>query len=224
MAVYRDLFFNNISQLLASTFPVIHRILDDARWDGLIRDFLVRHRARTPLFLEVPREFLRFLEEGREDPSDPPFLLELAHYEWVELALQVDEAEIDLTDVDRDGDLLEGRPVLSPVAWPLAYSFPVHRIAPDFQPGQPGDTPTFLLVYRDLDDEVGFMEINAATARMLEIIAEDDALSGEAVMRRIAEEMGHADPAAVIRGGADILADLRSRDVILGAVGTRTDG
>lgn len=216
MAIYRDLFFNNISQLLAGTFPVLRKILDDGHWDGLIREFLVRHRARTPLFLEVPREFLQFLEEEREDPADPPFLVELAHYEWVELALQVDEAEPDLSVVDREGDLMAGRPVISPLAWPLAYSFPVHRIAPDFQPGEPGESPTFLVVYRDLEDRVQFLEVNAATARMLELLSANAEEHGEAILRRIAAEMEHPDPGTVVRGGAEILEDLRKRSVILG--------
>jgi hypothetical protein len=48
-----------------------------------------------------------------------PWLHELAHYEWVELALQI--ADDDLPPHDPDGDLLAGKPVPSPLAWALAY-------------------------------------------------------------------------------------------------------
>ncbi len=32
MAIYRNLFFNNVSQLLAKTFPVLHKILGADAW------------------------------------------------------------------------------------------------------------------------------------------------------------------------------------------------
>jgi len=30
---------------------------------------------------------------------------------------------------------------LSPLAWPLAYRFPVHKISPDYQPSEPLEQP-----------------------------------------------------------------------------------
>ncbi len=220
MAVYRELFFNNVSQLLAKSFPVLRRILGGERWAALIREWFVRHRARTPLFLELPREFLHFLEHERSPaPGDPPFLLELAHYEWVELALSIDEREIDAVEAAADGDLLEGRPVLSPLAWPLAYRFPVHRLSPDFQPESPPEEPTWLVVYRDRADKVGFLEINRVTARLLELLSAAQATpTGRECLARIAEELGHPRPEVVVETGRAILEDLRSRDVVLGTV------
>ncbi|HWP94124.1 MAG TPA: putative DNA-binding domain-containing protein [Gammaproteobacteria bacterium] len=218
MRIYRELLFNNVSQLLAGTFPVLHKVLGDEKWEALIRDYFATHKAHTPLFPEMPRELLDYLEHERgARPEDPPFLRELAHYEWVELALSIEREEPDLAGVDRDGDLLAGVPVLSPLAWPLAYDFPVHRISPEFQPDQPGEVPTFLVVYRDLRDEVGFLEINAVTARLLDLLGEPDAgRSGAETLALIAQEIGHPDPDAVIRGGTDILASLRARDIVLG--------
>ena len=138
MQIYRELFFNNVSSMLASNFPVIRELCSDERWKALIRDFYSEHRCHTPLFPELPKEFLRYLQDGRGDRGDdPPFLHELAHYEWVELALSLEERELDEVAADPDGDLLTGIPVLSPLAWPLSYRFPVHQIRPDFQPDEP---------------------------------------------------------------------------------------
>ena len=217
MKVYEELFFNNMSSLLAGTFPVLHRILGRVRWAALIRDFMVRHQAHTPLFPEVPQELLRFLETERAlDPDDPPFIQELAHYEWVELALQTATIELDLHGIDRAGDLLSGTPAVNPLAWPLAYSFPVHRLSPDFAPSTPPAAPTFLVVFRRLDDEVKFMEINGVTARLLELARAEDGRSGRELLLAVAAELGHPDPAAVVRGGADTLEMLRTNHVILG--------
>ena len=215
--VYRRLIFNNIQGLLATNFPVLRRLLGDDAWRALVRDFLAEHRAATPYFLEVGREFLDYLAETRGERSgDPPFLLELAHYEWVELALAVADEDLDAIPADPEGDLLAGRPVLSPTAWSLQYRFPVHQIGPDFQPEEPGEQATFLVVYRDRDHAIGFLAINPVTARLLQLLAEGGDETGEALLRRIAAEIGHADPEQVVAAGADILADLARRDVVLG--------
>lgn len=217
MKIYRELFFNNVASLLAKTFPVLHSILGEQRWEKLMREFYDRHQSHTPLFMEVPQEFLAFLQQELEQADQwPAFMVELAHYEWVELALMIDPAEIDSLVVDGKGNILEGIPVISPVAWPLAYGFPVHRIGQEFQPEQPGEQPTFLVVYRRRDDEVGFTEVNGVTARLLELMQENDTQSGRELLQRVAEEIRHPDPAVVIDGGAEILEGLRAEDIILG--------
>ena len=217
MAIYRSLFFNNVSQLLAKTFPVLHEILGADAWERLMRDYFSRHQSHTPLFLEMPREFLKYLEEERGTvEGDPPFQLELAHYEWVELALSIDERQPDLSDIDRQGDLMAGKPVLTPLMWSLRYRFPVHRLGPDYQPEDPPEQPTQLLVHRNLSGQVGFIEINIVTARLLELLGDDTLDSGRAALERIAHEMSHPTPDAVIDGGAEILRQLREREVVLG--------
>jgi uncharacterized protein len=221
MAIYRELFFNNVRDLLGRSFPVLRKLLGESGWERMIRDWLVGHRAQSPLFLELPREFLQYLLDEREDhPGDPPFLAALAHYEWVELALSIDEREPELPGVDPGGDLLDGVPVLSPLAWPLVYAWPVHRISPEFQPQEPPAEPTRLVVVRDRRDRVGFLEINLVTARLLELLNPDGfpMRTGRECLLKIAEELGHPDPAVVVSGGAAVLADLHRRDVVLGVL------
>ena len=226
MQIYRRLFFNNIRQFLASSFPVLRRIYSDEAWSALMRDFFVEHRAQTPLFPEMPKEFLRYLEEVRKDrEGDPAYLLELAHYEWVEQALSQDACDLDEfareRSVDPEGDLLTGIPVMSPLAWSLAYRFPVHRIGPDYQPAAPPlseslAAPTQLLVYRNRADEVKFMLLNEVTQLLLALIRERPDLAGRPLLELVATHVPHVAPAAVIDNGLRLLDDLRSRDVILG--------
>src|SRR3546814_1583276 len=85
-----------------------------------------------------------------------PWLRELAHYEWAELALQISEATREDIVHDARGDLLAGCPLPSPLAWPLAYAWPVHRIGPDHQPLQQPAEPTLLLLRRESDGKVSF--------------------------------------------------------------------
>ncbi|MGD2137245.1 MAG: putative DNA-binding domain-containing protein [Gammaproteobacteria bacterium] len=217
MAVYRELFYNNIESFLSGTFPVLRKIHEDTAWHTMVREYFSRHLAQTPLFLEIPREFLSWLESdyaGR--PENWPFLHELAHYEWVELALSISEDTPEQDGIDPEGDLLTGIPVLSPLAWPLVYRYPVHKIGPDFLPATPGEQPTLLVVYRDAAEEVRFLEINPVTKRLLELIDDATVASGEALLRRIAEELSHPQPDVVISGGAGILKSLREKDILLG--------
>jgi hypothetical protein len=219
MAIYRDLFFNNLRNLLGSTFPVLKKLSGKERWAELIREFMAKHESHTPYFLEIPKEFLAFLEtEHATRADDFPFLLELAHYEWVELALSVATDGNDLTGVDPDGDLLEGAPVISALAWPLAYRFPVHRISTDYLPQEPGEQPTYLVVYRAADNEIGFMELNAVTAGLLDkILNNTEQKSGRALLVALAGEINF-DPDVLIEHGSKALAELRAADILLGTV------
>jgi len=223
MAIYRELFFNNLNQLLGKGFPVLKKLYGDDGWGRLIRQFMVRYQAQTPYFLELPKEFVRFLETDYGPVADdPPFLTELAHYEWAELALSVSNEVNPLDEIDMSGDMLEGVPVKSKLAWLLNYRFPVHRISPSFQPEEPGEQPTFLAVYRRQDDDVGFMELNPVTARLLEMIGSNaSGQSGRELLLALAREITFPDPDALVGHGAAAMQEMRAADIL---VGTRRTG
>jgi hypothetical protein len=217
MAIYRELFYNNVEGFLSSTFPVLRKLHEDRPWHAMARDFFAHHPSQTPLFLEIPREFLGWLEHERTAQTDDlPFLYELAHYEWVELALSISEESFDQHDINSKGDLMTGIPVLSPLAWHLSYRFPVHKIGPDFLPDEAGEAPTNIVVYRNREDEVCFMEVNPVTKRLLELVSENNNESGEQLLARIATEMSHPQPDVVVRGGSEILEGLAQKDIIAG--------
>ena len=218
MGIYRDLFYNNVESFLANGFPVLREIMDDTDWHALARDFFASHHCHSPLFMEIPREFLTYLEQERGERADDfPFLYELAHYEWVELALSI--AEIDNTIVvAAQGNLLDGQPVLSAVAWPLSYRYPVHHIGPDFIPAAADAQNTYLLVYRDSADEVGFIELNQVSARLFALLQEDATRSGREALAIIADELQHPEPGTVLNGGEQILQEWRQRGIILGTL------
>lgn len=217
MGVYRELFFNNLLNLLSSTFPVLTKIHNKKTWQAMIRQFMVAHQALTPYFLEIPREFLSFLEDSYTPGDDDyPFLLELAHYEWLELALSVSEESDSELAVDSTGNMLAAVPVKSSLAWSAAYQFPVHRVSESYVPTEPGDQPTFLVVYRNRADDLGFMELNPVTARLLELIGDNDVKSGEELLTSLAEEISYPDPVALIEHGGSVMEEMRSAGILLG--------
>lgn len=217
IGIYRDLLFNNIEGFLSSCFPVIRSIYNDKDWNRMVRDFFSRHQSQTPYFLEISQEFLSYLQHEREpQPEDPAGLLEMAHYEWVELALNFSNETNNLEGVDANGDLLAGHPVFSPLAWSLAYQFPVHKMAADFLPEQAPEQPTYLVVYRNRKDEVNFMEINPVTARLFYLLDNDETMTGQQALEQITQEMNHPNPEVVINGGLSALQELQSNGIILG--------
>jgi len=217
MAIYRELFFNNLHSLLSQTFPVLKKLHDPEKWRTLVRQFMVSHQAQTPYFLEIPQEFLVFLQTAYElQDDDFPFLIELAHYEWVELALSVSEETNADVQVDMDGGLLDGIPVKSALAWTYAYQFPVHRITTQFQPQEPGEQPTFLAVCRKANDDMDFMELNPVTARLLELIESNETESGRELLQKLAQEISYPDVDALITHGASAMEDMRRAEILLG--------
>lgn len=216
LAVYRELFFGNLSALLASAFPVLHRILPPADWQRLVRGFFAGHRARTPHFPELPGEFLDHLEARGVGPGDPPFLIELARHEWTELELQTAPDAPPDPAVDPDADLLATSPVLSPLVRAAGYAFPVHRLSPEFQPAAPPAEPTWLVTYRDRADRIVFLQVNLATARLIELIAADDGRSGAALIAQLAGELGVPAAERFEQSGRRMLEDLRARGILSG--------
>lgn len=219
MAIYRELFFGNVLQLLSTAFPVLRQLHDDPAWTALVRDFFRSHRARTPIFHKLAEEFVDWLAEVRAGmPGDLPFLAALAHYEWVELALSTaEDPPAAALLANPNSDLLDAPPCVSPLCWTLAYDWPVQRIGPDFIPTAPTGQPTYLVVYRNRQDDVKFMEINAVTARLLTLAEQQPEATGTELLLQIAEELAHPDADAVLSAGAEILEALRERGLVLGA-------
>lgn len=210
MAVYNELLFNNVCGFLDNCFPLCRRLLGQERWRRLNRSFYRDWPLHSPLYREIPHEFVRYLAHGPR-PRLPAWLPELAHYEWAELA-------VDVMDCARPahqpaGDLLQRPVVLNPARLDLAYAWPVHRIGPAWRPRKP--QPTHLVVYRDSADAVQFTEINPVTARLLALLA-GAPTTGETACRQIAAELQHPEPAQLLAFGAALLDDLRRQHIILG--------
>jgi hypothetical protein len=219
MAIYRELMFNNVQGMLSSAYPVLCSLYSEQTWRQEIRRFFAEHRCETPYFHRIAMEFLEWLRDERGSaPEDPPFLLELAHYEWLEMELLFSDADRQHRECDPNGQLLTGHPCLSPLARVLAYRFPVHRISATFRPESPAEAPTLLLVYRDRLDEIHFAELNPMTFRLLQLLeSQEGSMRGSELAEQIAAESGYA-VSDLMPHAATMLEDLRARGVILGTL------
>ncbi|HDS1754756.1 putative DNA-binding domain-containing protein [Pseudomonas sp. M5] len=209
LAVYRRLFFGNVQSLLAGSFPVLQASLGPERWLALIESFYANHRCQTPLFTEVAGELVEYLQNRADQPG---WVAELAHYEWIETVLMLSDG----TELahDPNGDLLQGVPLLSCLAAPLAYAWPVSHIGPGRIPPQVPTTPTLLLACRGADHKVHFSRL-APLAHALLVSLQERQVSGREHLAGLAARAG-IEPGTIETLGLELLINLKSQGVVLG--------
>lgn len=221
MKVYQDLFYNNVQNFCANSFPILRSLTADDKWHRMVRDFFTDYRAHSPYFAEISAEFLDYLSEHRpSEQDDYLFMLELAYWEWMEVALLANKADILAIPHDRNGDLFEQNIVISPLSKALAFEYPVHRIGSAYIPDEKPEQPSFLIICRDRKHKIEFMETNLFTYRLLQIFLEhleqQRQITGQQALQQLAEETQFPNPQQLIEGGKQMLDSLLQRDVILG--------
>lgn len=209
MAVYRQAVFNNIAESVSVCFPVCQKVLGKRAWHQLMRGFVMHYPSTSPIFREIPKQFLDYLKGVT---NTPPYLQALAHYEWVELAVRALETKP--YPVRKTTNLIDEVPVLAPTSMLLHYDYAVHKISARYKPKVP--EITYLLVFRNSVYEVKFLELNPMTYQLLSLIQEEN-LTGKQALKRLAAEINHPDTDAVIQFGAVILNDLAEQEAIIGS-------
>lgn len=207
MAVYREGVYNNIFESASVCFPVCQSTLGEQAWDDTVRRFVANHHASSPIFREIPHELITFLEGDAETPD---YIKQLAHYEWVELA--VSALQIKAPTLSQTTDLMDEIPVLAPHML-LQYAYPVQKISAQFKPEQTEDT--HLLVFRNTAYEVNFVELNPMTYVLLQMIKEG--VTGKQSLFALAEQIQHPDPEVIVEFGRGILQDLMQQKAIVGS-------
>ena len=214
LAIYRRLFFNNLSSLFGKNFPRVRKIVDDERWKDMIRAFMDLHRSNTPLFPELGREFVRFLAEHPEQHAEWPWLAQLADWEFLATSVRNDEAEPGEIEIDASADLLAGPIIVNPTLRLASYDWAVHQIRAGRLPTEASSV--ILAVFRKSDDRIGRSQINGVTARLLVLLQENPDQSGQYCLERLAEEMQHPNPAVLVEHGQNLLGSLVQQGMLLG--------
>tara|TARA_R110002167_G_scaffold32146_8_gene104853 strand:+ start:1439 stop:2179 length:741 start_codon:yes stop_codon:yes gene_type:complete len=209
--VYEDLLFNNICSFINTCFPICKSMLTKEEWKILTRDFFRDWRCHSPRFNDIPKEFLDYLASDISPELKYPWLLQLAHYEWVELAVDTfDESGINNVCSESATSIS-----VNPSLQNLIYDWPVHQISPDYIPTEARQT--FLLVYRNEDHDVKFTEINAATSALINLF-EQGFTNSDAVLSELASQMNVALNHAFNDFGLDMINQLIMQGILHGAL------
>jgi hypothetical protein len=216
MDVYKEIVFNNIFESVSACFPVARKVIGKRIWLKLIRGFFREHSSTTPIFRKIPEEFLSYLSNLNSIAHEdiPPYLSNLCHYEWVELLVStMVDNNLDAREIDSTGNLSNNLPAFTPTMQLLNYEYAVQKISPYYKPKE--KTYTQLIVYRNTEFAIKFIELNTLTFRLIEILKRDQ-VNGIEALSKLADEVNNTHSETVIHFGLSLLEDLRKQGVILG--------
>ena len=220
LTVYRELFTNNLVNLLKGMFPVLCSLHTQAAWRKRVLDFYAQHACHTPYFPCIGEEFVAWWQQSVVLPDGQPFLAELAHYEQSELALSIAELDRPWPPVDAlvSDAVLTTVPRVSPLCWPLHYTHAVHRMTVHSHAVMA--EPTWLLLYRDDQDAVRVVESNPASIQLFmalqnnDMADEADCLTGEQALLSLSQQWQQPDATAVLTFGREILLTWQQQGII----------
>ncbi|WP_367608114.1 DUF2063 domain-containing protein [Legionella sp. W05-934-2] len=168
LSLYQSLIHNNLNSVVSPCFPVLQSILDKAQWHALIDRFLQNYHAQHPAYHRVPEQFVEFLSQLDDLPY--PFVDELAHYEWLELA--VETAELPSAPIALSKPIEETMFKMPPSARFQWYDYPVHLIDPTNILAM--RDPTALVVYRPYHQrQIEFMKIDLLACHCLHFLVNE---------------------------------------------------
>lgn len=208
--VYEELLFNNVCGFIDKCFPVSKGLFEDHAWTALQRAFFSDWRCHTPYFSKIPAEFVEYLSAERHRGTFPAWLAELAHYEWIELEVELFQEE---TVPAPEVALTSCGFLVNPTLHNLVYQWPVHRISQEYCPDQA--QTTHLLVYRDPQFSVQFMEINALTALLIELANPGfDHLN--TLLEKLIAQINPPQPETIITFGTELIDHLIAHNIFIG--------
>ncbi len=185
--VYQDLLFNNIVSFITSAFPVTQSLYEEQSWLELVRTFFIKHKSKSPHFIEISKEFVVFLNQQYVlQDSDPECLLYLTHYEWLEVDVSVDTGVM-------AGSYYSKGPITSVTLVPSArlaqYPLPVHQITSNYQPSIVPDNLYYYLVFRDQSHKVIFKQVSAIVMSLLQPLIKEDFVSPLQLVKHLREQL-----------------------------------
>jgi hypothetical protein len=215
LKIYRELFFNNILGFLSSGFPVLESLYSEQQWKLLARKFFIEHECSSPYFIDISKEFVEYLSSEYElSESDPVFMRELAHYEWLELDVSVRKSNQIAKAWDGHSKVIQVQ--MSDLASLVSYQYPVHQISTDFQPSQVSEI-VYLVIYRDALDEVNFTLVNAVSAHLLNTIVQQELTTVDSLTEMMIEAMPQLGVQQITESLQQVLQQLLHQEILFPA-------
>ena len=223
--IYAELYYSGIEGCLQRCFPNSRALLGENIWQKVVQLFIKEHRCQSPLYREIPNEFMAYLLNAKPGLELPEFINDLAHYEWMELIIETAESNQTHANFPRLVAPLSMVPVLNPVLHLLHYRYPVQHISATddywqnwqnrLEPYE--QVPIILAGFRAQDDQVKFVELNAITARLIELL-QGETRNQEHILLQLADEINFSDPIQFMQFGREILQQLSEQQIIIGAI------
>ena len=178
LLVYRDLVQSALEDPLPDCFPHTHRILEGAdAWGDCVQAFIASRSIRSAYYRDINPAFVLWLADTGWGQDRWPFLLQLAHFEHLELEVLCwpeDPAPEGLSQEPRP----EAAARFSATARNLAYGWRVQESREE-EPVPP-EGAAHLFCYRDRNLEFETLDVDPHTSAFLARCLEGQPLSAAA--------------------------------------------
>lgn len=165
LLVYRDLARTALEDPLPDCFPITHALLEEAgRWRDCLEAFLASRSIQSPYYRDVNPTFVAWLASSGWGQDRWSFLLQLAHFEYIEVEIlrwPDEPPPAGLAETPATGS----RVVFDGAARNLAYTFRVHEATKEEPAPEAGEA--FLLGYRDAEGDFLTSELSAHASAFL---------------------------------------------------------
>ena len=214
LLVYRHLIRRTLHGVLADFLPRTRARRGDDAFAADADAWIAEQGPRSRLLRDLPGEFLAWIAPRWSAASDlPAWLAALARHELIAHDVAAAPAS---PPVAARPFTLDARLVFDASARLVRHEFAVHEL-PD--PLGPADVPrrehTALLVYRDREHAVRYLQLSPLAEALLDALLLHDALV-EAAIRRAAADTGAALDGDTLARVSALLADLSDRGALLG--------
>lgn len=213
--VYRELVRGSLHRLLGDLLPrTVARLGEDAeRW---IDAWLAELGPRSRVLRELVDEWIAWATpRWSGDPRVAPYLADLARHEAIERAVAAAPARDDPPGMS-ERFAIDARLVFDASARIARYDHAIHTLPEDEDDrSAPPAIPTALLVYRDRDHRVRFLELSPLAAAVVERLL-DGARVVDALQAGAAAVGEPVDDERLARMSR-LLADLAERGILRGA-------
>lgn len=215
MQVYQQIIAYGFKDLLERHFPVLKAMIGEGRWQQLLTNFLADGHSHSPIYRQLSQDFVAYLQQIEV----PRLWQQLAHYEALEVVIDVMADVVLPAGLNNSSNLEQGRVVVSPYLSLQQYDYPVHQASAEYTPAA---STTYLAVYRNRTHQVKFIELNNFSARLLQLLIEQPQTLVQAVSQ-LAKEAGQTDVELLRPFALGLLQQLQSLDIVLGTTEVMED-
>lgn len=183
MQVYQELLYNNVSNFIETVFPVARSLIDTEKWQALKRDFFANAHCESPFYLDISKQFLDYLQTNNvSELQHYPWLLELLHVEWMELHVELADFDWPETSVLLQASQLDQLATDQQISfsvplWVLGYQWTVYEWRIGHKVDGELPAPSFLLVWRDCDDDRCQQVISPLYAFLIDVMQQQECFS-----------------------------------------------
>jgi len=165
LLLYRDLAHTALEDPLPDCFPITHALLEGAgQWEACMEAFLASRAIQSPYYRDVNPSFVAWLATNGWGQERWPFLLQLAHFEYIEVEILRWPDDPPLDELQAT-PTLDSRVVFAGATRNLAYAWHVHEATKNDPEPEAGEA--FLLGYRDPEGDFIYSELSAHASAFL---------------------------------------------------------